>query len=61
MKKLLLLAICAGLLAACGGQAPSEASSPEGNNANLLNLYKAIGSGWQEEGTQPEAAEAAAK
>jgi len=28
---------------------------------NLLNLYKAIGSGWQEEGTQPEAAEAAAK
>lgn len=28
---------------------------------NLLNLYKAIGSGWQEEGTQPEAAETAAK
>ena len=28
---------------------------------NLLNLYKAIGSGWQEEGTQPEAAEAATK
>ena len=28
---------------------------------NLLNLYKAIGSGWQEEGTQPEAAEAEAK
>ena len=28
---------------------------------NLLNLYKAIGSGWQEEGTQPEATEAAAK
>ena len=39
MKKLLLLAICAGLLAACGGQAQSEASAPEGNNANLLNLY----------------------
>ena len=28
---------------------------------NLLNLYKAIGSGWQEEGNQPEAAETAAK
>lgn len=28
---------------------------------NLLNLYKAIGSGWQEEGTQPTATEAAAK
>lgn len=39
MKKLLLLAICAGLLAACGGQAQSEASAPEGDNANLLNLY----------------------
>ena len=31
------------------------------SSLNLLNLYKAIGSGWQEEGTQPEAAEAAAK
>ena len=39
MKKLLLLAICAGLLAACGGQAQREASAPEGDNANLLNLY----------------------
>lgn len=28
---------------------------------NLLNLYKAIDSGWQEEGTQPTATEAAAK
>ena len=27
---------------------------------NLLNLYKAIGSGWQEEATQPAASEAAA-
>ena len=39
MKKLLLLAICAGLLAACGGQVQSEASAPKGDNANLLNLY----------------------
>ena len=28
---------------------------------NLLNLYKAIGSGWQEEGSQPAVSEAAAK
>ncbi|OAM26450.1 hypothetical protein A7P95_09750 [Eikenella longinqua] len=28
---------------------------------NLLNLYKAIGSGWQQEGSQPAAAESAAR